>query len=754
MRHKNAHFTIKLGVWLLLFISIVGFELIEGYVTVQNQKWRGAQLIVQTPMLWDELTMGSVPSQVSSSFSVYTNTAIEHQGQWQGVDIQALNSEYPLLGDFKVTTGKAVSEWKDNEVYFSGPLDGMTTGDEIQIGNQTYILKGFITSQDEIAGFRYLVNPRVVMSVSAFKLSGLWQPGSRVSLRYYFTAEDPDVLNQFIAKLKSLNHAHLKISEPKDQSSWSQFGFKKIKRWHQSIVGVIVLLSVLSLWAMSQLVLQGLNEAQSMMCYFGVTKQQSHRLWIKYDFIHALIVWAVLTGLGMIFAGFFNQALWPWLKLYFFLLSIYGLLLLRGYYESMLWYVTCHVGVVLLAMLYVSSDYWVWMGMSIVWVGLGLLILGILVDLVSQALIQFMSIDQPVWLLAKHLVRVHHRLFVNMSWIVAFILGVFLLINVSVDDLEASFVKQVPNGAPNVFLINIAASDIDGLKKILPNGTRFYPVVRARVTEVNGENVFDRKVELREDPSFNRELNMTYMAQLPENNQVVKGKWNPAVQGFSVEQGFAGRAGIQLGDVLTVSVYGQQVNGQVQSLRKVSWQSMSPNFFVIAGGGLLKNQVATWMCSFYWDDAASGSLKGLLNEYKHLTVIRVDQIIDQVRFWLGRLVTFANFYVIIVFFMMLFVAGVLLRKSIRRLMGDLRLLDSIMISKADILFAISLLFFLTQVSAWLVLNGLFYLLYQITLSTLVDSWSHLFLSSGFIFLAFLLLGYRSITQMITQLSQK
>ena len=92
MRHKNAHFTVKLGVWLLLFISIVGFELIESYVSIQNQKWRGAQLIVQTPMLWDESTMGRVPSQISSSFSVYTNIAIEHQGQWQGVDIQALTN--------------------------------------------------------------------------------------------------------------------------------------------------------------------------------------------------------------------------------------------------------------------------------------------------------------------------------------------------------------------------------------------------------------------------------------------------------------------------------------------------------------------------------------------------------------------------------------------------------------------------------------------------------------------------------------
>ena len=57
------------------------------------------------------------------------------------------------------------------------------------------------------------------------------------------------------------------------------------------------------------------------------------------------------------------------------------------------------------------------------------------------------------------------------------------------------------------------------------------------------------------------------MAQLPENNQVVKGNGTLLMQGFSGSR-ICRSAGIQLGDVLTVSVYGQQVNGQVQSLKE------------------------------------------------------------------------------------------------------------------------------------------------------------------------------------------
>ena len=92
------------------------------------------------------------------------------------------------------------------------------------------------------------------MSVSAFKLSGLWQPGSRVSLRYYFTAEDPDVLNQFIVKLKSLNQRILRSVSPKTKAAGANcFKNKTLAPVH---CGSDCLVVCLSLWAMSQLVLQ------------------------------------------------------------------------------------------------------------------------------------------------------------------------------------------------------------------------------------------------------------------------------------------------------------------------------------------------------------------------------------------------------------------------------------------------------------------------------------------------------------------
>lgn len=749
MHRRATHITVMMGVWLLMFISIVGFELIEQYVKNQNQKWRGAQLIVQTPDEWNESLLGRIPDSLVSTFSVYTNTAIEHGGQWQGIDIQALADGYPLSGAFEVSTGQLISRWEESDVYLSGSLPGLKVNDQIIIGNKAFTLRGYVKVQDEMASFRFLVNPKILMTVSALKASGLWQPGSRIALRYYFSSSDVQALSDFTKGLKGLNNPHLKISTPNDESSWSQFGFEKIKRWHQSIVGVVVILTFLSLWALSHLILQGMERAQSMMSYFGITKQQVHRMWVSPQMMLSLVVWGGFTVCGVLVAFWFDQSVTPWVRLYAFLVAVYGLLLFWDYLETRFWRVTRFLFMGFFMGAYISPDEWFLTLISVFCVLLGITALGYFIDVVRRCIVMWVPLNRPARLLAKHLLRVHHRFFVSMAWMMSLILGVFLGMNVSLVDLEQSLVKQVPVGAPNVFLINMTQSDLAPLGQLLPSGTPFYPVVRARVTEVNGVNVFERKPVLKEDPSFNRELNMTYMTHLPDNNQVIGGEWSSDEKGFSLENDFAKRAGIQLGDLLTVSVYGQKIHGKVLTLRKVAWQSMSPNFFVIAGGGLLSDQVATWMSSFYWNEATSGSLKSLLQEFGHLTVIQVDQIILQVRSWLHRLVTMANGYAALVFLMTLFVSGVLFQRSLNLIFNEVQKLSSLMVPFQQVKEALSMIYCVTQVSGWLVINGGFYVLYRQLFPAEWLSYGHLFLWSALLFFMVLWAGYRYIIKTMT-----
>ena len=57
---------------------------------------------------------------------------------------------------------------------------------------------------------------------------------------------------------------------------------------------------------------------------------------------------------------------------------------------------------------------------------------------------------------------------------------------------------------------------------------------------------------------------------------------------ISLEEFFAQSIRAKLGDELTFDVQGQEVRGKVTSLRKVVWQTLRPNFFIVLHPSLLK----------------------------------------------------------------------------------------------------------------------------------------------------------------------
>ena len=74
----------------------------------------------------------------------------------------------------------------------------------------------------------------------------------------------------------------------------------------------------------------------------------------------------------------------------------------------------------------------------------------------------------------------------------------------------------------------------------------------------------------------------------------------------------------------------------VSNLRRVEWDSLQPNFFIILSPGALEGFPATYMTSFYLTPEQKPFLNELLSNYPTITVIEVDNIIAQVRSIIDR----------------------------------------------------------------------------------------------------------------------
>lgn len=212
-------------------------------------------------------------------------------------------------------------------------------------------------------------------------------------------------------------------------------------------------------------------------------------------------------------------------------------------------------------------------------------------------------------------------------------------------ELLAAWQGKIPPGAPNQFALNIAADEREAFGAFLrAQGVAApadpFAIVRGRLTAINGrvvqEAVSKEKASER-DESLNRELNLTWRAQLPEGNVLLQGAWwgSGATAGatvpVSVESRLAERLGLRLGDRLRFTLAEGEIEATVSSLRSVDWDSFRPNFYFIFPPGALDAFPASYLTSFHLAPAQRGVLTALVKAFPTVILIDVASMMDEVR---------------------------------------------------------------------------------------------------------------------------
>lgn len=211
-----------------------------------------------------------------------------------------------------------------------------------------------------------------------------------------------------------------------------------------------------------------------------------------------------------------------------------------------------------------------------------------------------------------------------------------LLLTVGRGDLLDTWKNKVPADAPNRFLINVQPEQRDAVVDFLANAgvarPQLEPMVRGRLVALNGHPVGPGDYEdERAQRLVEREFNLSWAAELPDGNKVTVGRWHGkgAASEFSVEQGLAETLRLKLGDELTYEVAGVPLSARITSLRKLDWDSMRVNFFVIAPPGVLESFPTSYITSFHLPADRMAVVQELVKRFPNLTVIDVDALVRQ-----------------------------------------------------------------------------------------------------------------------------
>ena len=229
-------------------------------------------------------------------------------------------------------------------------------------------------------------------------------------------------------------------------------------------------------------------------------------------------------------------------------------------------------------------------------------------------------------------------------------LFVIALVIIVRTELLSKWQESLGEDAPNHFMVNIPAAESGDLEQVLTSNnvksTETYPMVRGRVTKINGQAIKDvLSEEAQQHNSLRRELNMTWTETLPKGNQITSGQWDwinnkQLKQGYldstiiptiSIEDKMAAILGLDLGDQLTFNIGAEEWTAQITSLRSIDWQTFTPNFYIIANPGSLDSFSPTYINAFYLPKDKKRLVADLTSAHPTSIIIELDRIFDEIR---------------------------------------------------------------------------------------------------------------------------
>lgn len=226
--------------------------------------------------------------------------------------------------------------------------------------------------------------------------------------------------------------------------------------------------------------------------------------------------------------------------------------------------------------------------------------------------------------------------------------------------------NQLPEQTPNHFIWNLSETQVTEFQDFFTqhslHSEPLYPVFRGRLTAVNGVDI-DSHIGSDQSlpPSINRNLNMTWSETLPVNNQLTSGQWwdntssvaqqNEELLLLSVESGVADEINVKQQDVLTFSIAGSEIKGLITNIRKVQWDAMTPNFFMIFSSP--PKAPYEYLTSFYIPPENKTIATQLLKAFPNLTLVEVGALIKEVQKIMQRVV-----YAVELVFILILIAGI------------------------------------------------------------------------------------------------
>jgi len=586
---------------------------------------------------------------------------------FQLASIRSVDTVFPLKGSLQLKSDNDVESdinYKPNqgEVWVDARLFAklkINIGDKVEVGVAEFVVSGIIESEPGRGGSLLNFVPRLVMNAGDVPATKVVQPGSRISYQYQFAGDRVNIDNYASWLTEQLD------------STWSMVGGSEgvpnIERTLNRAQGFLGLASLASLLLAGIAIAMVANryaehhfDHAALLRCFGASQSLVLKIYSSNLFLLGLITsiagaftgYLVHIGLVELMQSILPENLpQPGMQSFFVAIAT-GMIALTGFALPALFRLGAvpPLRVLRRDLTPLTMNSWFIYGLTVLSMGLimwwqtrdlkmvviviaGGAIAAFILSLIARMFLTFgLSFQRymsgSVRFGFSQLAR-HDK--ASTIQILAFGLAllVMMLILLLRNDLLDTWRSKLANDTPNHFIVNVEPSEVQQMetffeqRKIKTSG--LFPMIRSRV-----------KLPETAIGEIDREVNITWTLDLPEHNKLEQGTWSPTttdsgLAAMSLEQEFAKRRGLNIGDILEFDTGGRIYKGEVTSFRSVKWDSFKPNFFIIFTSDAIKDLPADWMTSFYLEPEQKTLLSGLVEQFPAVTLIELDAIMQQIQ---------------------------------------------------------------------------------------------------------------------------
>ncbi|MGS6581748.1 ABC transporter permease [Vibrio diabolicus] len=653
--------------------------------------------------------LSSTENLERSTMTRFATMAFSDNGM-QLISVRAVDDNYPLMGEL-VLDNNPSGRVKENQLWLDerimAQLD-VKSGDSVTIGDADFTVSGAVLMEPGLSFNPFQQMPSAYIHQKDVEKTGAIQVGSRVQYRLFLQADDKT--------LKGLQEDTVLSPSDRwrtqDTASRSNEVFERTTQYLSLTVAIVIIMAATTLVLTCQNYVNSRTQTIAMLKSLGASRR-----WIeKWLFIQVTILLISASVVGLLLGSGLEYLLRIPLKdLLPEPLPSYGVTPYLVSFISAVLITVPALGIPLLGLIKTpalevlqqgkAQRSWkrmllvlvpvvplllLYADNTLVWIVLiGIAVLFVVLAAVSVALTKLFAriSTQPAMKLA--LSRINRTPVTSGLQFGALALSLMLLSIIWLvrSDILADWERTLPADAPNVFALNIGDYELDSyLETLDKNGvtrSQAYPIIRGRLTEINGQNVKEIEYEGEGSDAIRRELNLTWGDSLPEYNDVLAGEWTNKGS-VSVEADVANDLGIELGDKLRFVINSQNYDAVVDTIRYVEWRDMKPNFYFIFSSDVMANLPGSYLISYRIDEGNEALLTSMSRSHPTVSVLDIRTMGEKIQGLIQQIVSAITILSLLGVVAGLLLIFTLLRLSLSQRQQEIRLYRTLGSSKKRI----------------------------------------------------------------------